>query len=86
MGEPLPFLQVIDIILIMNHSFKQRATENSGNFFSTAVRLQQRYDRQHFYKENMKTPISDEKNMVNMKFDEHKYVSKVPQVQVTILI
>jgi len=28
----------------------------------------------------MKTPIMDEKNMVNIKFDEHKYVSKVPQV------
>jgi len=23
---------------------------------------------------NMKTPIIDEKNMVNMKFDDHKYV------------
>ena len=25
----------------------------------------------------MKKPVIDKKNMVNMKFDEHKYVSKV---------
>ena len=31
-----------------------------------------------FIKKTWKTPIIDEKNMVNMKFDEHKYVSKVP--------
>jgi hypothetical protein len=33
-----------------------------------------------FIKKIIKTPVIDAKNMANMKFDEHKYVSKVSQV------